>query len=90
MAGLRAPGLVPRGAITTLLHEVRQIPGLVKEGPKDMTRNRTLFQRMAGLWDAFRSAGHAADAVRRDRSPAPSDLERLGISVIAFGAINKN
>ena len=55
-----------------------------------MTRNRTLFQRMAGLWDAFRSAGHAADAVRRDRSPAPSDLERLGISVIAFGAINKN
>ena len=32
-----------------------------------MTRNRTLFQRMAGLWDAFRSAGHAADAVRRDR-----------------------
>ena len=55
-----------------------------------MTRNRTFLQRIADTWRALRSAGRAAEAVRGSRSPAPSDLERLGISVVAFGAINRN
>ena len=55
-----------------------------------MTRTRTFLRRMAAAWDALRSANHAAGAVRSSRSPSPGDLERLGISVVAFGAINKN
>ena len=55
-----------------------------------MTRNRTYFQRIAGTWRKLTSAGRAAEAVRDSRSPAPSDLERLAISVVAFGAINRS
>jgi hypothetical protein len=52
--------------------------------------NRSLVRRILGLMGRIRSAGRAAAAVESRRSPSPSDLERLGISVVAFGAINKN
>jgi hypothetical protein len=52
-----------------------------------MERNRTLFSRILA---ALFSASRAASAVENHRSPPPSDLERLGISVVAFGVINKN
>ena len=54
-----------------------------------MTRTRTFLQRMAAAWDALRSANHAAEPSQQPL-PGPGDLERLGISVVAFGAINKN
>lgn len=55
-----------------------------------MTRNRSLFRRLAEAFGMLGTAGRAAEAVRESRSPAPLDLQRLGISAIAFGAINKN
>ena len=55
-----------------------------------MTRTRRFFSRVAGALRTFGSANRVASAVEGGRVPAPSDLERLGISVVAFGAINKN
>jgi hypothetical protein len=55
-----------------------------------MTRIRSFFSRVAGAFRTFGSANRVASAAEYGRSPAPSDLERLGISVVAFGAINKN
>ena len=52
-----------------------------------MERNRNLLSRILG---ALFSANRVSSAVENHRSPRPSDLERLGISVVAFGAINKN
>jgi hypothetical protein len=50
----------------------------------------SIFDRILGAVRQLRSAARVAQAVEGRRSPAPSDLERLGISVVAFGAINKN
>ena len=55
-----------------------------------MTSNRSFFHRLIGALGSFGSAARAARAVGDRHSPAPTDLERLGISVVAFGAINKN
>jgi hypothetical protein len=55
-----------------------------------MTRTRIFAQRIADAWGVLESAARAAAAVRGHRSPAPHDLERLGISAVAFGAINRN
>ena len=55
-----------------------------------MTSNRSFFHRLIGALGSFGSAARAARAVGDRHSPAPIDLERLGISVVAFGAINKN
>jgi hypothetical protein len=52
-----------------------------------MTR---IFDRIVGAMRQIRSASRVSWAVESGRSPAPSDLERLGISVVAFGAINRN
>jgi hypothetical protein len=52
--------------------------------------NRSLMQRIFGVMGRIRSASRAAAALESRRSPRPSDLERLGISLVAFGAINKN
>jgi hypothetical protein len=49
----------------------------------------TRFRRLKDAFATFRSARRVASAVEARREPAPSDLERLGISVVAFGAINK-
>ena len=50
--------------------------------------NRSLMQRIRNAFGRIRSANRAAAAVETGHSPRPSDLERLGISVIAFSAIN--
>jgi hypothetical protein len=55
-----------------------------------MTRTRRFFSRFASAFRTFGSANRVASAVEYGRSPAPTDLERLGISVVAFGAINRN
>jgi hypothetical protein len=47
-----------------------------------------ISHRILGVAGAIRSAGRATSAVEGGRSPRPSDLERLGISVVAFSAIN--
>jgi hypothetical protein len=47
-----------------------------------------ISHRILGVARAIRSAGRAASAVESGRSPRPSDLERLGISVVAFSAVN--
>ena len=62
-------------------------PGIGPGTERDMERNRNLFSRILA---ALFSANRVASAVENHRSPRPSDLERLGISVVAFGAINKN
>jgi hypothetical protein len=52
--------------------------------------DRSRINRFFAAIGRFRSAARAAAAVENGRSPSPSDLERLGISVIAFGAINRS
>ena len=54
-----------------------------------MTQTRSFFSRIAAA-AGLRQRQPRRIAVENHRSPAPSDLERLGISVVAFGAINRN
>ena len=54
-----------------------------------MSSTRRFLTHIGDVLDVFGSARRVANAVETRRSPAPSDLERLGISVVAFGAINK-
>jgi hypothetical protein len=52
--------------------------------------SRSLVRRIASVVGRFRSATRVAAAAEAHRSPRPSDLERLGISVAAFAAINNH
>jgi hypothetical protein len=52
--------------------------------------HRSLIGRIAGAIGRFRRAARVATAIENGRSPRPSDLERLGISAVAFGAISHN
>jgi hypothetical protein len=55
---------------------------------RNLIRMERISHRTLGVARAIRSAGRAASAVESGRSPRPSDLERLGISVVAFSAVN--
>ena len=52
-----------------------------------MTSNRSFFGRLFGAIGSFGAAVRAARSLDR-HSPTPTDIERVGISVVAFGAIN--
>ena len=53
-------------------------------------RNSSFLGGIADVAAIFASANRVASAAENRRSPAPSDLERLGISAVAFGAINRS
>jgi hypothetical protein len=88
MAGLPA-GTYLRAAPGPILGRALAEAGAPEEDGK-MTSTRSFFSHVARAFRTFGSANRVASAVEYGRSPAPSDLERLGISVVAFGAINKN
>ncbi len=52
-------------------------------------RNSRFLGGLADVAAIFASANRVAGAAESRRSPRPSDLERLGISVVAFNAINR-
>ena len=54
------------------------------------SRRTSFTRRLFGVLAALQSAAHAAGAVESRKSPAPEDLERLGIDVTVFRAIKLN
>lgn len=51
--------------------------------------NRSIVGRIARAFEVFGAANRVAHAWESGRTPAPRDLQRLGISAAAFGGIHR-